>query len=164
MLSNNSSTDMFDSSHPSSRTPTATQDTAPTIRVALAGNPNSGKTSLFNALTGSRQNVGNYPGITVEKRTGTARWGDHQAEILDLPGTYSLAPRSPDEMIAVDVLLGRSQEVAPPDVVVCIVDASNLERNLYLISQVLELARPTVLALNMIDVAKGKGLTKKQRS
>jgi ferrous iron transport protein B len=99
-------------------------------RVALAGNPNAGKTTLFNALTGMRQRVGNYPGVTVEKKEGRARLTNGaQAAILDLPGTYSLAPKSPDEEIARDVLLGLRSETPPPDVVVVVVDASNLVRN-----------------------------------
>ncbi len=129
------------------------------IRVALIGNPNTGKSTLFSALSGTRQRVGNYPGVTVEKKIGRASFHGQSFEIIDLPGTYSLAPRSPDEMVAVDVLLGRQAETSQPDVVLCIVDASNLERNLYLLSQVLELGLPTVVALNMIDVAKDKGLT-----
>jgi ferrous iron transport protein B len=136
--------------------PVTSQEQA--ISVALIGNPNTGKSTLFNALVGVRQRTGNYPGVTVEKKVGRIDFHDQSFSMVDLPGTYSLAPRSPDEMIAVDVLLGRRNEVAQPDVVLYIVDASNLERNLYLISQVLELARPTVLALNMVDVAKDKGL------
>src|ERR1041385_2886126 len=103
-----------------------------TIRVALVGNPNTGKSTLFTALAGVRQRVGNYPGVTVEKKTGAMHHGDQAFEIVDLPGTYSLAPRSPDEIVTVDVLLGRRDDANPPDVVLCIVDASNLERNLYL--------------------------------
>ncbi len=123
------------------------------IRIALIGNPNTGKSTLFSALAGVRQRVGNYPGVTVEKKTGTLRHGDQHFELIDLPGTYSLAPRSPDEMVTVDVLLGRNGHGPPPDSVLCIVDASNLERNLFLVSQVLSLGLPTVVALNMIDVA-----------
>jgi ferrous iron transport protein B len=129
------------------------------VTVALIGNPNTGKSTLFNALAGVRQRVGNYPGVTVEKKIGRMNLDGQAFAVVDLPGTYSLAPRSPDEMIAVDVLLGRRGDVAPPDVVMCIVDASNLERNLYLVSQVLEIGRPTVLALNMVDLARQKGLT-----
>jgi ferrous iron transport protein B len=125
--------------------------------VALVGNPNTGKSTLFNALAGVRQRVGNYPGVTVEKKLGKAEFHGRTFTIVDLPGTYSLAPRSPDEMVAVDVLLGRQKDVPPIDVVLCIVDASNLERNFYLLSQVLELGLPTVVAVNMVDVAKGKG-------
>jgi ferrous iron transport protein B len=129
-----------------------------TLTVALIGNPNTGKSTLFSALAGVRQRVGNYPGVTVEKKLGTAEFHGQAFTIVDLPGTYSLSPRSPDEMVAVDVLLGRQADAPPIDVVLCIVDASNLERNFYLVSQVLELGLPTVIALNMVDVAKGKGL------
>src|SRR5437867_3206263 len=129
-----------------------------TLTVALIGNPNTGKSTLFSALAGVRQRVGNYPGVTVEKKLGMTEFHGQAFTIVDLPGTYSLSPRSPDEMVAVDVLLGRRDDVPPIDVVLCIVDASNLERNLYLVSQVLELGLPTVVALNMVDVAKDKGL------
>lgn len=128
------------------------------VTVALLGNPNTGKSTVFQALSGVRQRVGNYPGVTVEKKLGKAEIEGRTFSLVDLPGTYSLAPRSPDEMVTVDVLLGRREEVTGPDVVLCIVDASNLERNLYLVSQVLELGRPTVVALNMVDVANDKGL------
>ncbi|MFO0871615.1 MAG: ferrous iron transport protein B [Pirellulales bacterium] len=136
-----------------------TPSIAPTpVTVALIGNPNTGKSTLFNALAGVRQRTGNYPGVTVEKKEGRLTIEGRPFVIVDLPGTYSLAPRSLDEMVAVDVLLGRRRDVPPPDIVLCIVDASNLERNLYLVSQVLELGRPTVLAVNMIDVADSRGL------
>jgi ferrous iron transport protein B len=125
--------------------------------IALVGNPNTGKSTLFNALSGLRQRVGNYPGVTVEKKLGRLRVLDQECLLVDLPGTYSLAPRSPDEMVAVDVLLGRRAEVPPPDVILCVVDASNLERNLYLVSQLLELERPTVIALTMVDLAEANG-------
>src|SRR5262245_20256102 len=128
------------------------------LTVALIGNPNTGKSTLFSALAGVRQRVGNYPGVTVEKKLGRAEIHGREFTFVDLPGTYSLAPRSPDEMVAVDVLLGRRDDVPPIDVVLCIVDASNLERNFYLLSQVLELGLPTVVAVNMVDVAKAKGL------
>jgi len=127
------------------------------VTVALLGNPNTGKSTLFSALCGVRQRVANYPGVTVEKKVGRTEVGGHTLDIIDLPGTYSLAPKSPDEMVAVDVLLGRRSDVAKPDVVLVIVDASNLERNFYLLSQVLELGLPTVVALNMTDVAMAKG-------
>jgi ferrous iron transport protein B len=130
-----------------------------TPTIALAGNPNTGKTTLFNALAGMRQRVGNYPGVTVEKKTGRMRHGALTFDVIDLPGTYSLAPRSPDEMVAVDVILGRQNGAVRPDVVVTIVDASNLERNLYLTTQVLELGVPVVIALNMTDLAAAHGLT-----
>jgi ferrous iron transport protein B len=124
-----------------------------TIRVALIGNPNTGKSTLFTALAGVRQRVGNYPGVTVEKKTGHLQHEGQRLELIDLPGTYSLAPRSPDEMVTVDILLGRRDNAGPPDVVLSIIDASNLERNLFLVSQVLSLGLPTVVALNMIDLA-----------
>lgn len=133
-------------------------DRPKTITVALVGNPNTGKSTLFNTLAGVRQRVGNYPGVTVEKKLGKFDLDGVQFSLVDLPGTYSLAPRSPDEMIAVDVLLGRRDDVHAPDVVLCIVDASNLERHLYLVSQVLELGLPTVVALNMVDVAADRGI------
>jgi ferrous iron transport protein B len=125
---------------------------AQTLRVALAGNPNSGKTTIFNALTGSRQRVGNYPGVTVEIKGGTCRYGDAELAIVDLPGTYSLTAHSPEELVARRFLLEDS-----PDVVVVIVDASNLERNLYLAVQILELQVPVVLAFNMWDLATAHG-------
>src|SRR5438132_13449883 len=114
-------------------------------RVAIAGNPNTGKSTVFNALTGLRQKVGNYPGVTVEKKTGRFFGSHGQAmELLDLPGSYSLQVRSPDEAVARDVLLGRIEGTQRPDVIICVVDASNLERNLYLVAQVLEMQCPTV--------------------
>ncbi|HEV3341751.1 MAG TPA: ferrous iron transport protein B, partial [Pirellulales bacterium] len=130
----------------------------PTLAVALIGNPNTGKSTLFSALAGVRQRVGNYPGVTVEKKIGQMVFQDRAFALVDLPGTYSLAPRSPDEMVAVEVLLGRQADAPPIDAVLCIVDASNLERNLYLVSQVLELGLPTVVALNMTDVARQRGI------
>ncbi|MFC1597282.1 ferrous iron transport protein B, partial [Planctomycetota bacterium] len=129
------------------------------LTVALIGNPNTGKSTLFNTLAGIRQRVGNYPGVTVEKKTGLMDHQGRRYELIDLPGLYSLAPRSRDEMVAVDVLLGRGHDSRPADAVVCIVDASNLQRNLYLASQVLELRLPTVLAVNMLDVAEDRGLS-----
>jgi ferrous iron transport protein B len=128
-----------------------------TLTVALIGNPNTGKSTLFTALAGVRQRVGNYPGVTVEKKIGHMESAGQRFALVDLPGTYSLAPRSPDEMVTVDVLLGRQADSPAPDAVLCIVDASNLERNLYLVSQVLELGLPTVIALNMIDIAAQRG-------
>jgi ferrous iron transport protein B len=126
--------------------------------AALVGNPNTGKTTLFNALSGLKQRTGNYPGVTVEIKTGKTTCDGQVFNLIDLPGTYSLAPRSPDEMVAVDVILGRRPEQPRPDVVVSVVDASNLDRNLYLTTQALELGVPVVVALNMIDVAEGQGL------
>ena len=125
---------------------------------ALVGNPNCGKTTVFNALTGLRQKVGNYPGVTVEKKEGRLRlpFGSF-ATLIDLPGLYSLTPRSPDEAIARDVLLGHRSDVAQPDGIVHVVDAANLERNLYLTAQILDLGLPTVILLTMTDVAERTG-------
>jgi ferrous iron transport protein B len=129
------------------------------LTVALAGNPNSGKTTLFNALTGLRQKVANYPGVTVEKKVGRCKLPDGSwCQVVDLPGTYSLISRSPDEQVAMEVLRGLRRDVRQPDVVVVVVDASNLQRNLYLVSQLIELGRPLVVALNMMDVAERRGL------
>ncbi|NMC20757.1 MAG: ferrous iron transport protein B [Thermogutta sp.] len=128
------------------------------ITSALLGNPNTGKSTLFSALVGIYQRVGNYPGVTVEKRTGRFRYKDRVFEAVDLPGLYSLAVRSRDELVAVRVLLGQEKGVPPVDVVVCVVDASNLERNLYLTGQVLGLGIPTVVALTMVDVAERRGI------
>jgi ferrous iron transport protein B len=131
---------------------------APKRLVALAGNPNSGKTTLFNALTGLRQKVGNYAGVTVERKIGTLRLDDDvTVDVLDLPGTYSLTARSPEEAIARNVLLGEAPDTPRPDVVVVVADASNLERNLFLATQILEIGVPTILALNMMDVAESHG-------
>ncbi len=126
---------------------------------AVVGNPNSGKSTLFNALTGLKQKVGNYPGVTVEKKVGTA-YSQHgqPLTVIDLPGTYSLAARSPDEAVTRDVLLGRRSETPMPDRILCIVDASNLERSLYLVHQILDLCRPVILVLNMMDLAARSGL------
>src|SRR2546421_12841738 len=127
--------------------------------VALAGNPNSGKTTIFNALTGLRQKVANYPGVTVEKKTGRCKLPDgRRVDVIDLPGTYSLISRSPDEQVAMEVLRGLRADTAAPDVVVVVVDASNLQRNLYLVSQLIEVGRPMVVALNMMDIAERRGL------
>jgi len=128
------------------------------VRVALIGNPNTGKSTLFNALSGLRQHVGNYPGVTVEMSTGRFAHAGTEFEVLDLPGTYSLAPRSPDEMVAVELLLGRRAELPRPDVILSVVDASNLNRHLYLTTQLMELGIPVVLAVNMVDVAKSQGI------
>jgi ferrous iron transport protein B len=126
---------------------------------ALVGNPNCGKSTLFNALTGLKQKIGNYPGVTVEKKTGAAyTQHGHPLTLIDLPGAYSLAARSPDEAVTRDVLLGRRADTPLPDRVLCIVDATNLERHLYLVHQVLDLGRPVILVLNMMDLAAQAGL------
>ena len=127
---------------------------ARTLRAAVAGNPNSGKTSLFNAMTGSNHHVGNYPGVTVERREGRLRHEGADMILVDLPGTYSLAAHSADEIVARDVILHER-----PDVVINVVDASNLERNLYLTTQLMEMEVPLVIALNMVDVAERLGLS-----
>jgi len=121
--------------------------------IAVIGNPNVGKTTLFNALTGLSQVTGNYPGVTVERKVGTLRINGTTAHLVDLPGTYSLAARSPDEMIVVDVLLSQQAGEDPIDAVLAVVDATNLDRNLYLVSQLKELGKPLVVALNMCDLA-----------
>ncbi len=127
---------------------------------ALVGNPNCGKSTLFNALTGLKQKVGNYPGVTVEKKMGTAySQHGHPITLIDLPGAYSLAARSPDEAVTRDVLLGRRADTPQPDRILCIVDAANLERNLYLVHQVLDLGRPVILVLNMMDLAAQAGIS-----
>lgn len=123
------------------------------IEVALAGNPNCGKTSIFNNMTGSRQHVGNYSGVTVEKKIGHAKIDGHEIEIIDLPGTYSLTARSLDELVARNAIINEH-----PELIANVVDASNLERNLYLTAQLIELEQPLLLVLNMGDVAKEMGL------
>jgi ferrous iron transport protein B len=136
---------------PNAVAPSTTEVAPPCI--AIVGNPNSGKTTVFNLLTGLRQKVANYPGVTVEKKIGEC-FSQHgkKLRLIDLPGAYSLNARSPDEAVLRDVLLGRQPGTPRPNRVVCIVDASNLERHLYLVTQVLELGLPAILVLNMIDV------------
>ena len=129
------------------------------LLVALVGNPNTGKSTLFNALTGLRQRVGNYPGVTVARKSGTCDLGDGQkVELVDLPGLYSLAAASPDEQVVIDALSGNIAGDRRPDAVVLVVDSTNLLRNLFLASQVAELGRPVVIVLNQADVAKEQGL------
>ncbi len=123
------------------------------LKIVLAGNPNAGKTTLFNRITGASQHVGNYPGVTVEKKEGTCEWGGRTISVVDLPGTYSLTAYSEEEVVARDYLVRER-----PEAVVNIVDASNLERNLYLTCQLLELGVPVIIALNMIDVARDRGI------
>jgi len=129
---------------------------SPVRRILLAGNPNSGKSTLFNRLTGQRQRTGNYPGVTVEKRVGEMQLGKWSVEVLDLPGTYSLAATSPDEHVAVEALTGTID--GPPSLVVCVVDASSLQRHLFLVSQICDFEIPVVVALNMIDLAERRGV------
>ena len=128
------------------------------LRVALVGNPNAGKSTLFNALSGLRQHVGNYPGVTVEMKKGRFSFHGIDFTLIDLPGTYSLAPRSPDEMVAVDLLLGRRAEEAAPDLVLAVIDASNVDRHLYLTTQLMELGLPMVVAVTMTDTAAAQGI------
>ena len=137
--------------------PAVSPSTRLKITYALVGNPNCGKTTVFNALTGLRQKIGNYPGVTVERKEGecVSPHGE-RIRLLDLPGAYSLNARSPDEAVLRDVLLGRQADAPRPDRVICILDASNLERNLYLATQILELGLPAILVLNMIDAAEEK--------
>jgi len=138
----------------------ATRAPARQLIVALAGNPNAGKTSLFNALTGLRQKVANYPGVTVERKEGVWALAPDAppARLVDLPGLYSLDATSIDEQIARDVLTGKVSAVPVPDVIVAVVDATNLERNLYLVTQLLEIGRPVVVALTMMDIAERSNL------
>ena len=127
--------------------------------LALVGNPNCGKTALFNLLTGSRQKVANYAGVTVERKEGKLTTAKGKAlRVLDLPGTYSLHPRSPDERVTHDVLYGRAKGEKRPDLVVCVVDATNLRRSLRLVLGVKRLGLPCVVALNMQDLARARGL------
>src|SRR5438045_1035321 len=141
------------------RAKTATGTSGSPRYAILTGNPNCGKTTLFNALTGLRAKVGNYAGVTVERKEGRLRGApaDLAITVLDLPGTYSLSPKSLDEQISRDVLFHRLSDVPPLQLVVIVVDASNLERNLYYATQVIELGYPAIVALNMVDVAEENG-------
>ncbi len=130
----------------------------PDVRVAVVGTPNSGKSTLFNRLTGLRQSVGNYPGVTVEKHIGILRADDCLIELIDLPGTHALSAHSFEEQIAIDVILGRIANVPPPDGIVAVVDATNLYQGLYLVQQLLELELPVVVALTMSDAAHRAGV------
>ncbi|NNE43075.1 MAG: ferrous iron transport protein B [Gemmatimonadetes bacterium] len=138
--------------------PDASPETERTL-IAILGNPNAGKSTLFNRLTDLRQKVGNYAGVTVEKKVGTCTLpSGRTVDVLDLPGSYSLQPGSPDEMIVRDVLFGLNEEVRSPDLVVFVVDATQLDRHLYLALQLIEVGRPVVLALNMVDAAAAEGI------
>ena len=123
------------------------------ITVALAGNPNCGKTTIFNALTGTNQHVGNWPGVTVEKKEGILKFEGKQYNIVDLPGTYSLGAYSEDEVVARDFILKEK-----PDLVINVVDATNIERNLYLTTQLLEMEVNVIIALNMMDETQNMGI------
>ena len=149
---------VLESCHTAAAPPT--HQSAKQFTIVVAGNPNAGKTSLFNALTGLRQKVANYPGVTVESKTGDWSLDDDvpAARLIDLPGLYSLNPTSLDEQIARDVLLGRQPALADPDVTVVVVDATNLVRNLYLATQLIETGRPVVVAMTMFDLAERSGL------
>ena len=127
------------------------------IKIVLAGNPNSGKTTLFNSLTGLKQKVGNYPGITVEKKSADININGYKSKIIDLPGIYSLYSKSIDEKVAQDVICN-SFDNDYADIVVVIADASNLRRSIFLLTQIIDLKIPVVLALNMIDIASKKGV------
>src|ERR1044072_7011804 len=131
---------------------------AKTIHIALVGNPNSGKSSLFNVLTGLNQKVGNFPGVTVDKKVGICQLSeDVSASIIDLPGTYSLYPRREDEWVAYRVLMQQDKDV-DPEMVVLIADASNLKRNLLFASQIIDLKIPVVVGLTMMDIARQKDI------
>lgn len=121
--------------------------------IALAGNPNAGKSTIFNALTGSSQHVGNWPGKTVEKKEGLLKYNGLEIKVVDLPGTYSLSAYSPEEQIARDFIIKER-----PALVVNVADAANLERNFYLTAQILETGTPLIIVLNMMDVAGSRGL------
>jgi ferrous iron transport protein B len=136
---------------------TARAETAPTSIIAVIGNPNTGKSTLFNALTGLKQKTANYPGVTVERHTGSLSLPGHAVTLVDLPGAYSLAAQSPDEMISVDVLLGHVESLERPRAILAVADATNLRRNLFLVTQLAELDLPVVLAVNMTDLAEKQG-------
>ncbi|HNA79950.1 MAG TPA: FeoB small GTPase domain-containing protein, partial [Turneriella sp.] len=128
------------------------------FRVALIGNPNAGKTTVFNALCGARQQTGNYAGVTVEKKTGRLR-GQENVEIIDLPGTYSLKPKSADEEITERVLTGHAGRERVPDLNIVVLDAGNLKRSLFLALQLKEIGQPTIAVLTMRDIAARRGYT-----
>ena len=131
----------------------------PDASIAVVGNPNSGKSTLFNRLTGLHQRIGNYPGVTVEQHTGITKINEHPIELVDLPGTYSLSAHSFEEQIAINVILGRMRGSRPPDGILAVVDATNLYQGLYLVQQIVELGVPVAIALTMIDAAAAEGLS-----
>ena len=133
-------------------------DTDISMTVALLGNPNTGKSTLFSAIAGIPTRIGNYPGVTVEEKVGQLQHHGKIIELIDLPGTYSLNAKSPDEEVAVDVLHGRIESIEQPDCIVVVVDATNLSRNLFLVSQALAIGRPVFVALTLCDVAESKGI------
>ncbi|MFZ1741380.1 MAG: FeoB small GTPase domain-containing protein, partial [Pontixanthobacter sp.] len=129
-------------------------------RAALVGNPNAGKSALFNALTGARQKIANYPGVTVERKSGRIELDSGETvELIDLPGSYSLDTTSPDEEVTRKVIMGEFPGEARPDVVIVVLDAANLEQHLVFAQEIIELGLPTVVALNMLDLAERDGLT-----
>src|SRR5882762_10920770 len=155
---------MTDLALPAGATPGADVPTAPglaaTARIALVGNPNCGKTALFNALTGSRQKVANYPGVTVERKQGVfVTPQGRQVSLVDLPGTYSLRGRSPDEEITRDIVLGRASGETAPDLVLCVADSTNLRLTIRLLLELKSTGRPLALVLNMFDIATRRGVS-----
>ncbi|MGB0716742.1 MAG: ferrous iron transport protein B, partial [Phycisphaerae bacterium] len=143
------------------QSPSATEAAAATVHVALVGNPNTGKSTLFNTLTGYHQRVGNFPGVTVELKIGEVRGSatDSSMQLVDLPGSYSLHAESADEAILLDVLIGDRSGLPKPDALLCVIDACHLRRNLFLVTQVIELGLPVVVALNMTDIAASRGVS-----
>ena len=137
-----------------------TTDTVNTpLRVALVGNPNCGKTALFNLLTGARQKVANYAGVTVERKVGTTKLPNGRTvSVVDLPGAYSLTPATPDEQITRDIVMGQRPGEPAPDAIVAVVDATNLPMNLRLVLELKRLGRPMIVSINMMDVARKRGL------
>ena len=134
--------------------------TGPIPTIALVGNPNPGKSSLINALTGARQKIANYPGVTVERKAGHASFADGRPlSLIDLPGSYSLSPASPDEAVTRDVILGRQDGERQPDALIVVLDAANLDNHLCFALELIALGLPTVVALNMLDLATRDGLT-----
>lgn len=127
--------------------------------IAVVGNPNTGKSTLFNNLTGLRQKTANYPGVTVERHTGLLRLAETDVTLVDLPGAYSLTAYSPDELVSADVLLGKIDDLPPPQAVLVVIDACNLRRNLFMATQILELGLPVVVVLNMTDLAANRGIS-----